>query len=171
MLALCVALVYSRHEVAQLNAVIHDMEKAAWEADVAAREKQRELENEWQQKADAAAAKAAQNLLEVQTNYEESLQSLYGLLADYTDSMALDGSNPADGVQSDYTGGNSAALPAASGAAGGTGKSAACKCGGTDTAGFRRLLERQLTIARDCDINDKYLHQWAEFYQGVRAAP
>ena len=63
MLALCVALVYSRHEIAQLNAVIHDMEKAAWEADVAAREKQRELENEWQQKADAAATKAAQNLL------------------------------------------------------------------------------------------------------------
>lgn len=42
-----------------------------------------------------------------------------------------------------------------------------CKCPGADRAKLQRLYERQLVIARDCDITATYYNKLLELYQTV----
>ena len=42
-----------------------------------------------------------------------------------------------------------------------------CKCTGQDRAKLQRLYERQLVIARDCDITATYYNKLLELYQMV----
>mgnify|MGYP007069845830 CR=1 FL=1 len=159
MAGLAVMLVFTLRECTALKKQITDMTAAAQRAEIEAQAQQREIEHEWQQKADAAAAAAQAELVEVQASYEDSLQSLYGLLADYADG---------DGLHADGAGGDPTALPAAPAAPG-----AACKpCpdgrSSTDTAKLQRLLEQQMTVARDCDITASRYNELLKLWQGVQ---
>ena len=150
---------YYVREIHKLETQITVLHIEANEAEIAALEQQRSTEREWQQKADAAASAAAKDLADVEANYQQSIDDLYALLADY-DTVQLSGG--------DSSGGNTSALPAASGTTGGLGKPTACKCGAAGGENLKNLSRDIMTLARDCDINDKYLRRWAEFYDGLR---
>lgn len=47
-------------------------------------------------------------------------------------------------------------------------RKAICSCHCPDTKKLRELYERQLTIARDCDINDQHRVRLIELYEGLR---
>ena len=150
LVALAVLLTLSMREVTHLKAQIADMERAALEADITAREWQRTKEREWQAKADEADRAAAARVADVTAHYEESIADLYEVLAAFSDSGGVPGSP--DGMHADSPGGNASALPGASGASGGP--CAACPdgCGGPDSGRLQVLLDRQMMLARDCDI-------------------
>lgn len=43
-----------------------------------------------------------------------------------------------------------------------------CQCNGTDKAKLQRFYERQLVIARDCDITATYYNNLIDLYNGVK---
>ena len=149
---------YYVHEINRLETQITVMRIEAQEAEISALQKQRETEHEWQAKADAAAEAAAQDLADVEANYKRSIDELYAVLAAHGDVQLLD----------DGSGGYTTALPGAAGTAAGVAKSTADQCRAACRGNLKRLSEDIMTLARDCDINDKYLRRWAEFYDGLR---
>lgn len=63
-------------------------------------------------------------------------------------------------------GDSASALPADSKATGGVSKGS-CKCGGKDTRALQKLLDEQMTLARDCDINATYLNSLIDLYNSM----
>ena len=54
-------------------------------------------------------------------------------------------------------------------AEGNSGKvTAPCKCDGNDRAKLQRLFERQMIVARDCDINQNHFKRLVSLYETIR---
>lgn len=144
---------YYSSVIADLQGQITAMELEARQAEIEALDRQREVELEWQAKADQAAVSASAQLAEVESRYERALD---GLLSD------------ADRVQQPGgAGGNATALPNSAAASGGAETARAgngCKpCGG----GVKRLSQDIMTLARDCDITASRYNELLRLWHGV----
>lgn len=168
LIVLGILLILAQRENAALKAQIHAMTEAAQRAEIEAQDTQRAIEREWQAKADAAARSAAAELSTIEANYENSIQSLYALLADRDAGVSLSAAGAgADGVHADRAGGDSAALPAAAGPASRACAPCASGRGAADTGRLQRLLERQMIVARDCDITASRYNELLRLWEAV----
>lgn len=80
---------------------------------------------------------------------------------DFFDSLA------SDSVHHNETGADSAKSVSVTPATARTVSKETCRCSAKDQAKFQRLYERQLVIAKDCDITATYYNHLLEMYQSV----
>ena len=111
---------------------------------------QLEVEHEHQKTAQINAAKTQEDLDDLEKRYASAIDELNVLQLQFTE----------------YTDSDSATLSedASASSAVSQGK---CGCSGADKAKFQRLYEKQLMIAKDCDINATYLNNLIEWYGSI----
>lgn len=123
---------YYSSELESLQGQISLIKYEAQQAEIEALDRQREIEHEWQAKADQAAQSAAQGVADVHQRYDWAVSEL-----------DLDSLRTAD------PGRGETALPAITSVTGGAEQARACECPRPDTRDIKAAL---LTVARDCDI-------------------
>ena len=111
---------------------------------------QLEVEHEHQKTAQINAAKTQEDLDNLEKRYASAIDELNALQLQF----------------SEYTDSDTATLSedASASSAVSQGK---CGCSGADKAKFQRLYEKQLMIAKDCDINATYLNNLIEWYGSI----
>lgn len=112
--------------------------------------KKLEVEHEHQKTTQINAAKTQEDLDNLEKRYASAIDELNVLQLQFTE----------------YTDSDSATLSedASASSAVSQGK---CGCSGADKAKFQRLYEKQLMIAKDCDINATYLNNLIEWYGSI----
>lgn len=111
---------------------------------------QLEVEHEHQKTAQINAAKTQEDLDDLEKRYASAIDELNALqlqFSEYTDSDTATLSKDASASSSVSQG--------------------KCGCSGADKAKFQRLYEKQLMIAKDCDINATYLNNLIEWYDMI----
>ncbi len=113
-----------------------------------------------QGKINEAAADAKSNEIQIKANYERLIKT--------ANSFSLNVPDHSDGgsvqrMQSDNSAGSQDSVPDTSGTTGRVSASAD-KSSGYDRAKLQRLYEKQLMIARDCDITASRYNQLIDFY-------
>lgn len=112
-----------------------------------------------QGKINEAAADAKSNEIQIRSHYERLISTARSVSFDVSDHRDGDSVH---GLQSDGSGSQSGV----SSSSGATGRisAGADKSSGYDRAKLQRLYERQLVIARDCDITAAHYNQLIDFY-------
>ena len=114
----------------------------------------------------------------LEADYHAKLSDLQSQLVQDTDEIDARYSDAVSGfndrlsvfwLQHSDAGGGSGVSGTAGTAAGDQGQSkSAVKCNCPDRASFQRLFERQMTIARDCDINQNHFRHLVSLYESIR---
>lgn len=132
-------------EIERLNVV-----KYALEQEKANLIQQLEVEHEHQKTTQINAAKTQEDLDNLEKRYASAINELNALqLQQFT-----------------YVSDDSSTLSEDAGSATAVSQGK-CGCSGSDKAKFQRLYEKQLMIAKDCDINATYLNNLIEWYGGI----
>lgn len=118
-----------------------------------------------QGKINEAAADAKQDAIQIQSHYERLISTAHAFSFDGSDNSDGDSGH---GLHSDGSRSKSS-MPDTSGTTGRVSASAD-KSSGYDRAKLQRLYEKQLLIARDCDITAAHYNRLIEFYENTRAA-
>lgn len=115
-----------------------------------------------QGKIEDAASKAKASADEIEARYQELLSASWSAAPDAD--VHFDGAD-AVGMHADAGGaGGQGNVSTASGASRGVSEGR-CECAGADRAKLQRLYERQMTIARDCDITAAHYNELINLWQ------
>lgn len=118
-----------------------------------------------QEKINKAAADAKQDAIQIQSHYERLISTARSVSFDDNDHRNVSGVH---GLQSDGSRSQDSVSDTATASrrvSESTGPSS-----GYDRAKLQRLYEKQLMIARDCDITAAHYNRLIEFYENTRAA-
>ncbi len=114
----------------------------------------------------------------LEADYHAKLSDLQSQLVQDTDEIdarysdAVSGFNDRLSVfwlqHSDAGGGNGVPEPAGAAAGDKSTSCPACRCPKPDRTKLQRLFEQQMTLARDCDINQTYFKRLVNLYEEIR---
>lgn len=133
---------YYRAEIAQ-------MQTEAIKADQEATVKQLNIEHEWQAKQEQADKEATDEINKIKDKYNAAMSKLHA------NSLRSDSGSSGEAALST----NSKTLNSVS--------ACNCQCSDRDRTKLRRLYERQLTIARDCDITAAHYNALIKLYESL----
>lgn len=134
------------------RAEIAQMQTEAIKADQEATVKQLNREHYWQEQQRQAEAEANNELQKIQDKYDKALSMLN---VRKSDSVHVNSDSASETALST----NSKTLNSVS--------ACNCQCGDRDRTKLQRLYQRQLTIARDCDITAAHYNALIKLYESL----
>lgn len=134
------------------RAEIIDIQTTALKNEQDALVKQLNIEHEWQARQEQADKEANNELQKIQNKYDKALSMLN---ARASDSVHVNSDSASETALST----NSKTLNSVS--------ASNCQCSDRDRTKLRRLYERQLTIARDCDITAAHYNALIKLYESL----
>ncbi|MCI7772626.1 MAG: hypothetical protein MR514_02020 [Succinivibrio sp.] len=134
------------------RAEIAQIQTDAIKADQEATAKQLNIEHYWQEQQRQADAEANNELQKIQDKYDKALSMLN---ARKSDSVHVNSDSTSETALSS----DSKTLNSVS--------ACNCQCSDRDRAKLQRLYQRQLTIARDCDITATYYNHLIDWYNSI----
>lgn len=134
------------------RAEIAQMQTEAIKAEHEATVKQLNIEHEWQARQEQADKEATDEINKIKDKYDKALSMLN---ARASDSVHVNSDSASETALST----NSKTLNSVS--------ACNCQCSDRDRTKLRRLYERQLTIARDCDITAAHYNALIKLYESL----
>ena len=134
------------------RAEIAQLQTEAIKADQEATVKQLNREHYWQEQQRQAEAEANNELQKIQDKYDKALSMLN---VRKSDSVHVNSDSTSETALSS----DSKTLNSVS--------ACNCQCSDRDRAKLQRLYQRQLTIARDCDITATYYNHLIDWYNSI----
>lgn len=131
------------------RAEIAQLQTEAIKADQEATVKQLNIEHEWQARQEQADKEATDEINKIKDKYNAAMSKLHA------DSVHVNSDSASETALST----NSKTLNSVS--------ACNCQCGDRDRTKLQRLYQRQLTIARDCDITAAHYNALIKLYESL----